>query len=118
MMLAAGMSSTDSISRARYSRSSGLQGAKVTPQFPITTEVTPCQQGELPIGSQQICASRCVWTSTKPGVTSIPSASMVRSARPSTSPTAAMRSPCTATSARTGSAPLPSTSVPFLMTRS
>ena len=40
-MLAAGMSSTDSINSARYSRSSGLQGAKVTPQLPSTTEVTP-----------------------------------------------------------------------------
>ena len=58
MMLLAGMSSTDSISLARNSRSSGLQGAKVTPQLPITTEVTPCQHGEVASGSQQICASR------------------------------------------------------------
>ncbi len=54
----AGMSSTDSIRRARNSRSSGLQGAKVTPQLPITTEVTPCQHGDVASGSQEICASR------------------------------------------------------------
>ena len=109
----AGMSSTDSIRRARNSRSSGLQGAKVTPQLPITTEVTPCQHGDVASGSQEICASRCVWMSTKPGVTSAPSASITRPALPFSLPTAAIRSPCTATSARTGSAPVPSTSVPF-----
>ena len=38
------MSSTLSISSARYSRSSGLHGAKVTPQLPITTLVTPWKQ--------------------------------------------------------------------------
>ena len=45
-MLAAGMSSTDSISSARYSRSSGLHGANVTPQLPSTTDVTPCQHDD------------------------------------------------------------------------
>jgi hypothetical protein len=118
MMLVVGMSSTDSIRRAKYSRSSGRQGAKPTPQLPITTDVTPCQHGEETIGSQKTCASRWVWMSTKPGVTRQPSASIVRSAVPSTRPTAAMRSPATATSARLGWPPLPSTSVPFRITRS
>src|SRR6266540_225144 len=45
-MLAAGMSSTDSMSSARYSRSSGLHGANVTPQLPSTTDVTPCQHDD------------------------------------------------------------------------
>jgi len=40
-MASRGMSSTLSISSARYSRSSGLHGANVTPQLPITTLVTP-----------------------------------------------------------------------------
>ena len=65
----AGMSSTDSIISARYSRSSGLQGANVTPQLPITTVVTPCQHDEVPIGSHASWASRWVWMSTNPGVT-------------------------------------------------
>ena len=117
-MLAVGMSSTDSMSRAKYSRSSGRTGAKPTPQLPITADVTPCQQGDATIGSQKTCASRWVWMSMKPGVTRQPSASMVRAALPSTWPTAAIRSPCTATSAGVGSAPVPSTSVPFRITRS
>ncbi len=37
------MSSTPSISRTSRSWSSALQGAKPTPQLPITTVVTPCQ---------------------------------------------------------------------------
>src|SRR5580658_8472900 len=56
--------------------------------------------------------------STQPGVTSKPSASMVRVAPPSTCPTSVMRPPSTATSACRASAPVPSTSVPPLMIRS
>ncbi len=119
MMLSAGMSSTDSIISASSSRSPGLQGANVTPQLPSTTEVTPCQHDDDPIGSQASCASRWVWMSTKPGVTRQPSASMVRRASVSSStPTATMRSPSTATSPRTGSPPEPSTTVPLVITRS
>ena len=55
-------------------------GAKVTPQLPITTDVTPCQHDERASGSQPICASRWVWRSTKPGVTSRPVASISRRA--------------------------------------
>ena len=48
-------------------RSSGLHGANVTPQLPITTLVTPWKQLLLAIGSHASCASRWVWMSTKPG---------------------------------------------------
>jgi hypothetical protein len=123
MMLSAGMSSTDSIMRARYSRSSGLHGANATPQLPSTTDVTPCQHDEVATGSHASCASRWVWASTNPGVTTRPSASSVRLAEPSTapvplSPTATMRSPRTATSARRAGAPVPSTTVPPRMSKS
>src|SRR5262245_66589176 len=87
-MLAAGMSSTDSISSARYSRSSDLHGANVTPQLPSTTDVTPCQHDDDATGSQPTWASRWVWTSTNPGLTTRPSASIVSRPSPSTSPTA------------------------------
>ena len=43
-MLAAGMSSTDSISAASHDSWPGRTGANVTPQLPSTTDVTPCQQ--------------------------------------------------------------------------
>src|SRR4029450_10830643 len=53
--------------------------------------------------------------SMKPGVTISPLASMTRVASPlRPGPTAAMRSPSTATSAATPGAPLPSTTVPPL----
>src|SRR5271165_1799818 len=54
----------------------------------------------------------------KPGATTSPSASMVDDAGPSTSPTAAMRPPLTATSTRRRGAPVPSTTVPSRITRS
>ena len=41
-MTGPGMSSTPSISSTSFSRSAGLQGAKPTPQLPITAVVTPC----------------------------------------------------------------------------
>ena len=72
------MSSTLSIIAASVARSSGRHGANVTPQLPITTLVTPCQQLDVPIGSHAIWASRWVWMSTKPGVTRRPSASISR----------------------------------------
>jgi hypothetical protein len=111
-MASAGMSSTDSIMRARVSRSSGLQGANVTPQLPITAVVTPCQHDTVPTGSQASCASRWVWMSTKPGVTSLPVASITSVAVPSHAPTSTMRSPTMATSARRPGAPVPSITVP------
>jgi len=48
------MSSTVSIMPARSSRSLFLQGAKVTPQLPIITVVTPCQLTGVQFGSQPI----------------------------------------------------------------
>ena len=99
MIESAGMSSTDSIISASSSRSASLHGAKVTPQLPSTTDVTPCQHDDEPIGSQASWASRWVWMSTNPGVTMQPSASIVRRPSPSTSPTATTRSPSMATSA-------------------
>jgi len=39
------------------SRAAGRQGAMPTPQLPITTEVTPCQDEGVSAPSQQICAS-------------------------------------------------------------
>src|SRR6478752_958528 len=56
--------------------------------------------------------------STKPGVTIAPAASIVRFAAPSTLPTAVIRSPSMATSPVYGSAPVPSTIVPPVMTMS
>src|SRR6266702_701175 len=54
--------------------------------------------------------------SMKPGATISPLASMVRAAWPvRAGPTAAIRSPSSATSAATPGAPLPSTTVPFLI---
>ena len=40
--------------RAATSRTAGLQGAIPTPQFPISTVVTPCHEVQLTSGSQQI----------------------------------------------------------------
>src|SRR5262249_4726287 len=41
----------------RFSRCSGLQGAKPTPQLPITTVVTPCQDEGMSRLSHTACAS-------------------------------------------------------------
>ena len=112
MIESAGMSSTDSMSLASSSWSVGLTGAKVTPQLPTTTEVTPCQHDELQGASQATWASRWLWMSTKPGVTMRPDASMVRVAGPESSPTSVTRSPTMPTSARRAGAPVPSMTVP------
>ena len=52
-----GMPSTLTKSHAAISRTSGLHGAIPTPQLPITTVVTPCQEAEESGWSQQIWAS-------------------------------------------------------------
>ena len=49
----------------------------------MTTVVTPCQQEGVSSGSQVIWPSKCVWMSTKPGVTMSPVASTF--SRPSAS---------------------------------
>src|SRR5215475_11641828 len=56
--------------------------------------------------------------STKPGVTSSPSASSTRRAGPDTRPSSAMRPSASATSAVRAGAPVPSTTVPPRITRS
>src|SRR5690606_17134125 len=57
-------------------------------------------------------------TSTKPGVTSSPSASTTRAASPSSRPIAAIAPSTTATSAVRAGAPVPSTTVPPRIRRS
>ena len=95
-----GMSSTASRHSAYHSRASGLQGASAKPQLPITTVVTPCQQEQLPSGSQATCASMWVWPSMKPGATIMPSASMTSPAGLLMRPISAIRPCFTPTSAR------------------
>jgi hypothetical protein len=52
-----GIASTFTRSRIAISLALGLQGAMPTPQFPITTVVTPCQLDGVVAPSQQIWAS-------------------------------------------------------------
>ena len=66
--------------RRACSCASGRTGAKPTPQLPSTTVVTPCQHDGVRCGSHVAWPSKCVCTSTKPGVTSRPSASSSRRA--------------------------------------
>src|SRR5262249_12562850 len=112
------MSSARSRLRTTMALSASAQGASVKPQLPITTLVIPCQHDDVPIGSQKICASMCVWPSTKPGATTMPSASMTSRAASRMRPMSTMRPWRTATSARWRGWPVPSTSTPFLMSRS
>ena len=113
-----GMSSTPSMRPMSQSWRLGATGAKPTPQLPITTVVTPCQQEGVSSGSHVICPSKCVWMSTKPGVTSSPSASTVSRPSASMRPMAAITPSSMARSARKGGAPVPSTMTPLRMTRS
>src|SRR6476646_7967428 len=113
-----GMSSTPSISPMSQSWRVGDAGAKPTPQFPSTAVVTPCQHDGVRCGSQVAWPSKCVCMSTKPGVTSMPSASISRRPRVSTRPSSTIRPPSTATSAVRAGAPVPSTTVPPRITSS
>ena len=54
---APGMSSTPSMSPISQDSLPGLTGANPTPQFPITTDVTPCQKDGVNSGSQVTCPS-------------------------------------------------------------
>src|SRR4051794_30643170 len=112
------MSSTDSINSTSSFSVPGRTGAKPTPQLPMTTVVTPCQHDGVTSLSQHTWPSKCVWMSTKPGVTRRPSASIVRRARRPTAPTSVMMPSHTDTSPMNAGAPVPSTMRPFLMTRS
>ena len=115
---APGMSSTPSMRPISQSSLPGTTGAKPTPQLPITTVVTPCQLLGESVGSQVIWPSKWVWMSTKPGVTSLPVASMVSRASPAAVPTLLMRPSSMATSARRAGAPVPSITLPPRMRRS
>src|SRR5580765_5006578 len=84
----------------------------------MTMEVTPCQHVGVSSGSHVTCPSKCVCTSTKPGVTSAPSASSVSRASSFTRPTSVTMPSVIATSAVRAGAPVPSTTVPPLITRS
>src|SRR5262249_13637518 len=94
------------------------QGARVKPQLPITTVVMPWKHDEVPRGSQKIWASMWVWPSTKPGATTSPSASMTSRARSRMRPIVSIRPWRTPMSAGYAGKPDPSTTIPFLITRS
>ena len=96
------MSSARSRLRTTRARASGDAGASVKPQWPMTTVVTPCQHEFVPSGSQNTWASRWVWPSMKPGVTTWPSASMSVAPRSWMRPIVAMRPSAIPTSARYG----------------
>src|SRR5689334_17881220 len=100
-------------------RERSVTGAYVQPQLPTTSVVTPWRIVLSAVGLASRDQSLWLCGSTKPGQTMRPRASIVRrAAAPSSSPTAAMRSPSTATSARCGAAPLPSTTTPPWISRS
>jgi hypothetical protein len=87
--------------------------------LPTTSVVTPWRIVLCAVGFASSDQSLWLWGSTKPGQTMRPRASIVcRAPAPSSSPTAAMRSPSTATSARVGGDPLPSTTSPPRISRS
>src|SRR5262245_56307922 len=112
------MSPARSRLRTTMALSASAQGASVNPQLPMTTLVIPCQQDDVPSGSQKICASMWVWPSTKPGATTMPSASMTSRAASRMRPMDTMRPWRTATSACWRGWPVPSISTPFLISRS
>jgi hypothetical protein len=55
-------------------------GARLTPQFPVTTVVTPWLNFGVMSGVDMTARSSWVWASMKPGVTTRPLASMRASA--------------------------------------
>ena len=85
------MSSARSRLRTTRCRCEARAGASVNPQLPMITEVTPCQQEQVPSGSHSTWASMWVWPSMKPGVTTWPSASMSSRPRSRIRPIAVMR---------------------------
>ena len=97
----------------------GVSGASPSPSCPMTSVVTPWRVLHSCNGFTSGCKSECVWKSMKPGVTKRPSALIVRLApAPFNGPTATMRSPCTATSARCHGLPAPSINLPPVIIRS
>src|SRR5262249_45253407 len=94
----------------------GAIGAGEKLHMPTTSVVTPWRTLDSADGQPSYTRSECEWMSMKPGATIRPRASMVRAASPERlGPTATMRSFSMATSATTAGAPLPSTTVPFLI---
>ena len=80
---------------------SSESGARLMPQLPVITVVTPWLAFAAMSGVASSARSSCVCTSIKPGATIMPATSISRApAVLATSPIAAMRSPATATSAR------------------
>ena len=95
-----------------------LSGA-IEPPSPVISVVIPWVILLAARGSTRTLYSDWPSMSMKPGATTRPVASMRRLARaPERSPTAAIRSPITPTSARRQGAPVPSTTRPPAKTRS
>src|SRR5271165_3682568 len=102
-----------------HSPSPGRTGAMTWPHWPTMTVVWPLCTHEPQYGSHTACGSKWVWWSIKPGATTRPAASMVRlAAAPAYLPTPTILPSCTATSAANAGSPEPSTTRPFLMSRS
>src|SRR4029079_15574590 len=93
-------------------------GASASEQLPKTTVVAPCCGEKEHNGSHVTCASKWQWLSTKPGETTCPSASSVRRAGPLSLPSSAILPFFTATSPWNAGMPEPSTTRPFLISRS
>src|SRR5262249_50088075 len=84
--------------------------------IPTTSVVTPWRTLDSADGQPSYTRSECEWMSMKPGATMRPCASTLRAAsRERFWPTETMRSFSMATSAVIAGAPLPSTTVPFLI---
>src|ERR1700693_635860 len=83
------------------------------PQLPVITVVTPWLAFAAMSGEANSARSSCVCTSIKPGATIRPETSISRAPCAfDACPTAEIRSPATATSARKRGAPVPSITVP------
>src|SRR5438270_8339219 len=91
----------------------GVVGAKPKPSWPRTCVVTPCRRPASWTGARSSSTSEWTCTSIRPGATTAPATSRRRAAAaPPRSPTDAMRSLDTPTSAANGGPPLPSTTSP------
>ena len=93
--------------------SSRVSGARLTPQLPVITVVTPWLAFAAMSGVANSARSSCVCTSIKPGATILPGDIDLARARRlgDASPTAAIRSPAIATSPRKRGPPVPSITV-------
>ncbi|CAB4797126.1 unannotated protein [freshwater metagenome] len=101
------------------SRCSPLSGAIEFPQLPNTIEVFPYAGRGSSSGFHHIAPSRWVWVSMIPGATRQPDASMIVSPRAMRfGPTSVMTPSWTRTSAVKVGAPVPSTTVPPVISRS